>query len=124
MSTDQWDLTLSYHRPPLSLNDRNMHWGKKSTITRRLRTEARQLAEYKRVPPMNRIHVTLCWQPDTRRPRDLDNPVATLKPCIDGLRDAGVITDDDSTRVTSEVRILPVTKGTTARIWLEIRRVA
>lgn len=33
------------------------------------------------------------------RPRDLDNLVAAMKPAIDGLVDAGLVTDDDKTRV-------------------------
>ena len=47
----------------------------------------------------------------------------TLKSCIDGLRDAHVIADDDSTRVTSSVIIHEVARGTSARVWLEIQRV-
>lgn len=33
------------------------------------------------------------------RPRDLDNLVAAMKPAIDGLVDAGLVQDDDKTRV-------------------------
>ncbi len=33
------------------------------------------------------------------RPRDLDNLVAAMKPAVDGLVDAGLVEDDDKTRV-------------------------
>ena len=121
--TDTWQITLPYKRPPLSQNDRGSHW-KFVPIKKRIRIDTALLARCHHVPPLAHASITLHWQPDVRRGRDTDNPAPTLKSCIDGLRDAHVLVDDDSTRVTSNVVIHPVRRGDTARVWLEIRRVA
>lgn len=120
--TDTWEITLPWKRPPLTLNQR-LTWPVKAGITKRVRRDVALLARHHHVPPLARASIVLHWQPATMRQRDTDNPVATLKPCIDGLRDAGVLADDDSTRVTSDVVIHPVRRGDTARVWLEISRV-
>lgn len=44
------------------------------------------------------------------RPKDGDNLIGAMKPAIDGMRDAGVVLDDDASRVT----ILPP-----SIIWLD-----
>lgn len=120
---DSWEITLPYKRPPLSLNDR-MHWAKKAALTKLIRAQTAALVRAKHIPACDRIDVTLHWQPDTIRPRDSDNPVATLKPAIDGIRDAGVVVDDAHARVHSGVHIHDVHRGDTARVWLHIERVA
>lgn len=101
--TDEWVIRLPYTRPPLSLNDR-MHWAPKGKITREIRDYVREACWY-RVPTLERAHIELHWVPRDRRRRDTDNPYPTLKAAIDGIRDATVIADDDSTRVTSAVVI-------------------
>lgn len=117
-----WEITLPYLKPPLSLNDRR-HPLAKAAIVKRLRGQTALLAGLHHIPACERIHVVLNWQPATVRRRDGDNPIATLKPCLDGLRDAGVVVDDDISHVSfSEPVIHPVQKGTTARVWLDITR--
>jgi len=120
--TDTWEITLPWKRPPLNLNDR-FHWAKKAALTKLVRAQAAALVRAKGVPPCAHINVILHWQPDTIRLRDSDNPFATLKPCIDGIRDAGVVVADTHDRVHSGVHIHDVVRGTSARVWLEISRV-
>jgi len=121
--TDTWQITLPWKRPPLTLNQR-LAWPVKAGITKRVRRDVALLIRAHHIPPCGQVKVTLHWQPDTVRRRDGDNPIATLKPCIDGLRDAGVVVDDDISHVSfSEPVIHPVQAGCTARVWLEITRV-
>jgi len=84
---------------PLSLNDRG-HWSKHRQLKAEWRTEVGWLAKQQRIPRLRRIRVDLHAYPATNRRRDADNLVATLKPCIDGLRDADVIVDDTPDHVT------------------------
>lgn len=89
-----WTLRLPWTAPPLTLNSRQ-HWHAKHRITREIRTVSAALARANRIPKCARIHVKLTYFPRQERTRDADNLVATLKPLIDGLRDALVIDDDN-----------------------------
>jgi crossover junction endodeoxyribonuclease RusA len=101
-----WTVRLStYTKPPLSLNDR-MHWRKKSAITKDVRTDIWFQAK-EVVPPCAAAVVELHYVPRDARRRDRDNLVATLKPCMDGLVDAGVIPDDTPEYLTWTVHIDP-----------------
>jgi crossover junction endodeoxyribonuclease RusA len=116
-----WTLTLPWTRPPLSLNDQ-MHWAKKGRITKDVRTVARVLARNARIPAQDRITVQLHYQPATKRRRDGDNLTATVKPCVDGITDAGVVVDDDSTHVTHLPTVIhdPVPGQRAGALWLVI----
>lgn len=116
----QWVIKLAYPTLPLSLNDRRHRmviWRESRNLRNRVRTYAQHVG----IPRLNAIHVQLEWTPATRRKRDADNVVATLKPAIDGLRDypakykrdphtgekrlvepawRGVVPDDDPEHVT------------------------
>lgn len=131
-----WRLDLPYDKPPLSLNDRRHHmtvW----RIRRALLDAVRQLAIAARIPRLDGIHVDLHYLPARAGTRDQDNVVATLKPCIDGLRDyperkrkgrmpeppwIGIVPDDDPAHVTwSRPTIHPPDKAATGpRLWLVI----
>lgn len=93
-----WSLRLPYSTPPLSLNDRR-HWAAKARITREVRHATAVHAREQRIPRLEHARVQLLYIPRDKRRRDADNLVATLKPCLDGLRDAGVLEDDDASRV-------------------------
>ena len=84
---------------PISLNDRQHHQQRARDV-KRWRTESAFLIRQAQVPAMSHAYVTLDVYPPDRRRRDADNLVATLKPIIDGMRDAGVIDDDDPGRVS------------------------
>lgn len=113
MSGQQWTLNLTCSRLPLSLNDRRHRMViYREQVT--LRDQVRMLARQQRIPRLDRIHVQMHWTPAVRRVRDRDNTVATLKSCLDGLRDfpaqrrngvivraawIGVVPDDDPAHV-------------------------
>lgn len=103
--TRTWTIRLPYTKPPLSLNDR-MHWRKKASITKDIRQYVLQTAWYV-IPACSAAEVELHYVPRDKRRRDRDNLVATLKPCMDGLVDAGVIPDDTPEFLTWTVHIDP-----------------
>ena len=101
-----WTLRVGdYTKPPLSLNDR-MHWRKKAGITKTIRAGVADDAR-RTVPVLGWIAVELHYVPRDRRRRDRDNLVSTLKPCLDGLVDAGVIPDDTPEYLDWTVHIDP-----------------
>lgn len=102
-----WTLDLPWASPPLSLNQR-LHWARRASITRDVKETVYWLTKAQHIPTLDRISVTLEWQPKDRRRRDADNPTATLKPCLDGLVLAGVIPDDTPHHITAAtIRIHP-----------------
>lgn len=92
-------IALPFTTPPLSLNDRG-HWATKARMVRDVRDTVHTLAQVTKIPAYGRILVELHYVPRDNRRRDADNLVATLKPCIDGLVDAGVVLDDSPQYVT------------------------
>lgn len=118
-SEDRWELVLPWDKPPLSLNQR-MHWAKESQWKKTLRQTAFVLARSARIPDLGRCYVELYYSPATRRTRDEDNPVATLKPLADGLVDAGVVADDTPDLMSKTVAFGPITKP--ARLVLVVER--
>src|SRR5690606_17565708 len=57
------------------------------------------MARYLKIPRLARIQVDGIYEPPDKRRRDAGNWLATYKAQIDGLVDAGVVEDDDHTRV-------------------------
>ena len=80
---------------------RKLHWSKRSYLAGYWRQLAKVKAsnEWKRKPPLERVHVvvTFFW-PDARR-RDPNNWSLTSKALVDGITDAGLVVDDDSKHV-------------------------
>jgi hypothetical protein len=92
--------------------------------TREIRQAVALLAKTKpyRIPRLDRCTVQLEWRPRTAHRRDGDNTSPTIKAAVDGLRDAGVLDDDDTSRVTHlPVVILPPVPREPARLWLVVR---
>lgn len=114
-------LLLPYSTPPLSLNSRD-HWRVTARKKAKLRGEVCLLAREARLGTNDHVTVRLIWQPRDRRRRDGDNPFPTIKSAVDGLVDAGVVPDDDSTRVThAGVHFLEPEPGQkSGRLWLEV----
>lgn len=79
----------------LNANDRPNHY-KRARIVKNLRTIAHQLAVIRRIPHLDRVEITGFVHPPDKRDRDPHNWYPTLKATIDGIRDAGVITNDTS----------------------------
>src|SRR5437016_4455117 len=91
----QWEISLPPGEKLLNLNDRS-HWRTRSRITHQLRADAAILARAARIPHLDQATVTVVVHPHDRRRRDPANWAPTAKACIDGIVDAGVLTDDDS----------------------------
>lgn len=105
----QWPMTET-----LNANQR-LHWAQRSVKTRLLRGAAKTRGED--LAPMQRARLTVAigW-PDKRR-RDAHNLMPTLKACIDGFVDAGVLPDDsDAHLVGPDLR--PYVKGVKGSVHL------
>lgn len=93
-----WSLVLPWRTPPLTLN-RHLH----HMVEYRIRGEVKQavhlLARAERIPHLRAITAELVWMKGDNRTADSDNFSPTLKPCLDALKSAGVIDDDDSEHV-------------------------
>lgn len=83
----------------LSLNDR-LHWAKKNRISQAWRDAAGWAALAANPHPLRRCTVRVVLPVRTAHKRDPHNYVATVKPIIDGLVDAGWWPDDNSDWVT------------------------
>lgn len=104
MST--YELHFDHSRPPLTLNQR-MHWAPKAKITAMLRRETQIRARAEGIPHLGRIRVSLIWVVRDRRKRDAgENLAPTFKAQIDGLVDAGLVDDDDPSRVVRDSPIV------------------
>lgn len=117
----RWTLELP-DAPYITPNQRG-HWTARARLNRGWRHAAHMLARSEGIPPLPRIHVALTMQPKDRRRRDPDNLVpGVLKPCIDGLVDAGIVPDDGQRWVDwSRPRIVPPDRPAGwHRWWLEV----
>ena len=79
----------------LNLNDRN-HWSKAASKRRTIRQLAEQTAKFSHAPSLERARLVVEIAFPDRRRRDPHNYMATVKPIIDGLADAGILPDDDA----------------------------
>lgn len=118
-----WELLLPYDRPPLSLNDQptaslGARMGR-AALVKSVRLDGYRLARSAGIPAVARFSAELNWRPARNARRDAINLVATLKPLVDGLVDAGVCADDTPAHyVGCEPKIWPAVKGKPARMWL------
>lgn len=113
-------IDLPWTKPPLSMNDR-LHWAVKSKKVAEVRLIAKLRILAAGLKPMPAATLTLHYQPRDVRRRDTDNLFATVKACADGLRDSGVIPDDDTAHLSHNEPVIhePV-KGQGGRLWLEL----
>ncbi|QLF83877.1 RusA-like resolvase [Gordonia phage Moosehead] len=114
-------ITLPWTKPPLSMNDRG-HWRKKAAQTASVRGDCLALARHARLPRnCGHVHIRLHYRPRDNRHRDPINLAATQKALVDGLRDYGLVPDDDPRYVTDHMpTIHPAEKGQGGRLWLEL----
>jgi crossover junction endodeoxyribonuclease RusA len=117
----EYRIDLPWSRPPLSLNDKGMHWAVKARKVREVREAAARLIRGARIGRHDRVQVRLHYQPATNRRADPANLLGTQKPCLDGLVDAGVIVDD-SPKFVDELmpKIHPAVKGEPGKTWLVV----
>lgn len=116
--TGVWEFGLPF-TTQLSLNDRK-HWAVKMKDVKEWRDAAHVLARHFKVPPCRRIVVELHLYPKGERRRDPDNLVASLKPLIDGLVDAGVVADDTEAFVQRSFPVIHPATGQTTRFVLRV----
>lgn len=112
-----FELELPYQSPPLNLNHRHNRY-RHAALVKQLRHDAWALARQARIGHHDRVEVALHWRPGRRGTYDEDNPAETLKACADGIVDAGVVSDDDWTRMVKRVVIHDPRKP--ARLWLVV----
>lgn len=117
----QWEIDLPYEKPPLSLNGR-YHFMAKANLVERLQAATVQGVVAADVPHLEHVHVELHYRGRTNAVKDADNPVATLKPCIDALKKAGVVDDDTAAYVSwSSPYLHRAVRGMPGALWLVLR---
>ena len=95
-----WTLTIQSELPMLNLNQR-MHWAKKAQLTKHWRALTMVNAMAADLPRnLDRIHITAHVTKPTNRQYDVHNLMPTLKACVDGLVDYGLIPDDTNKYLT------------------------
>lgn len=109
---------------PMSLNDRHT-WQQKARLKKPYREAANILARAAKIPPCEKVRVTLIYTPKDRRRRDPLNLVATLKLVEDGLVDAGVVPDDTPDYLESQMPLidLPEKGAKAGRLTVYVERV-
>ncbi len=84
------------HLPYRELNPNSrVHWRTHRRVSREAKDEVIALVrEQGCFYPLKKAHLSICFYVKDNRRRDIDNLLAAMKPCIDGLVAAGVIEDD------------------------------
>lgn len=75
------------------------HWADKARRTRGLRALGQWEGKRSQIPTLNRAHITAHITYRTGGRADPANAYPTIKALIDGLVDAGLLPDDDATRL-------------------------
>ena len=97
-------LTIPAPAPWINANARD-HWTKKGRLTRSWRSASAAWARYQKLRPVTQPVVIVATVVKTNARRfDVENLAPTVKAAIDGLRDSGVLPEDD-TRWVTEVRL-------------------
>ncbi len=112
------ELPLVADGAPLSLNQHH-HPIVRNRMVQDIRKAAGWGAKAAKLGRHHHISVRLHYRPGNKRRRDSDNLVATQKPAVDGLVDAGVIPDDTPEHLTwwsPQIHNEPGQR----RLWLEI----
>lgn len=81
-------------RPWLNSNDRDAHWGRRKSLSAAYRLSVYSECRTKLIPQLEGAYVMALISFGTSRRRDVLNVYPTVKACIDGMVDAGVIPDD------------------------------
>lgn len=103
-----WRVELPAGLELLNANHRGS-WHRKARVTRNLRETAAWAARIAKVPRFGRAHILAEYCPPDRRRRDPANLYPSVKACIDGLVDAGVLADDDAEHLDGpDMRLGPV----------------
>lgn len=107
MTVRQWEL-VHEDRPMLENEHRRLHYHARATYDRLWRHTFAWLARQKRIGHLDAVLITVVQE--CRRGTTLPDPgnsFPTAKAAIDGLRDAGVLTDDSGKFVKALVFTAP-----------------
>lgn len=89
-----WTITIPADLAWLNLNQRT-HWAAKAKLTKAWRGMAYAVAVCSLLPKgLDRVHIIAHITKPTARQYDVHNLMPTLKACVDGLVDYGLIPDD------------------------------
>lgn len=121
MRSREWTLRLPITRP-LSMNDRS-HWRVKAKASRSVRDGAAAAAREAQIPTLDAFTVELHYAPRDSRRRDPENLVATLKPFVDGLVDAGVAPDDCPPYYTTTIPVVDKPNGSGGVLYAIVREI-
>jgi hypothetical protein len=118
----EYRILLPISRPLLQKS--RLHWAAKARRIKEIRTSVALLAAHSpfKIPHLDGCTVQLEYRQRVTRKIDGDALAPTAKAAVDGLVDAGVCDDDDTTRVTHlPLVLLPPVPREPARIWLVVR---
>lgn len=105
----------------LFTSNQRLHWRTRAKVTKAIRGAAMEAAFG--LPELQRAHVTAVLHPHDKRRRDPANWYPAVKAAVDGIVDAGVLEDDDATRLIGpDMRLGRVVRGT--QLVLHIQEVA
>lgn len=90
-------LTWPVRAWPNPNRDRHKHWARERREGRDIRTAAHIIARQKRVSVASPVHVEVVWTFPDGRDRDIEN--WSTKALLDGIVDAGLITDDNARKL-------------------------
>lgn len=90
----------------VTLNQRLHHQVKAKRVKPWRSTTALVLKSFKIPPFTERAEIVAAWHGTTNARRDPSNALATLKPIIDGMVDAGVLIDDDDAHLYGPIIVL------------------
>ncbi|HEY5834935.1 hypothetical protein [Streptomyces sp.] len=94
-----WRIELPAKTLLVNAND-NLHFRRKAERVKVIRNAAWSVARHMKIPALERAHVFFVIHPDTKgRRRDPGNWAPSAKAAVDGLVDAGVLPDDNHTRL-------------------------
>ena len=81
--------------------NQNIHWRDRSKLVKALRQTAWAIARRDKLTALQRAHIAYVFHPATKsdRRRDSGNWSPSAKAAIDGLVDAGILPDDNHTRL-------------------------
>lgn len=95
-----WTITVPAPAQFINLNQR-LHWAQKAKLTRTWRSMTDLKARLAKLPKgLTRVHIVAHVTKPTNRQYDVHNLMPTLKACVDGLVDYGLIPNDTNAHLT------------------------
>jgi crossover junction endodeoxyribonuclease RusA len=112
------EVPLRRGKPPLTANQR-LHWAEKAKRTKEVRQAVGWGVKAAKIPPSKHIAVWLNYATGDQRRRDPSNLMPTQKAALDGVVDAGIVSDDDPRHVTEWMPVIHPGPGV-RRLWLTV----